>query len=130
MSSQISSSYVLKFASAFCVAFVRERVKRYFLIQNVFEGNITLCRRQRVACELGGMALNAVFYPLERDANRLTFGPKRMKISVTAHADDATIIITDKADVNKVKEIIRTRENTTFATVSIHQSTTLSIGLW
>lgn len=38
-------------ALAFCLVFVKKKVKRHFLISNFSEGHTTLCRVQHVACE-------------------------------------------------------------------------------
>jgi len=48
----VSSLYVLKIASAFCLDFAWVMIK-YFVTWNVSAGNITLCPGQNVAHKLG-----------------------------------------------------------------------------
>jgi len=52
MSPETNSWEVLKIGSACYLGFVKERVKRNFLLSKVSTGNITLHCRQHIACDV------------------------------------------------------------------------------
>jgi hypothetical protein len=103
-------------------------------INGALVGNITIQSAIRQGCPLS-MALYALcVHPLLRTLeNKLTgvsIGEGGQRISVIAYADDVTVIITNREDIDKIHQAIRTYEEATGAQLNLQKSKAIAVGGW
>jgi len=103
-------------------------------INGALVGQIPIQSAIRQGCPLS-MALYALcVHPLLRTLeNRLTgvsIGEGRKRISVLAYADDITVLLSNREDIEKVHHSIRIHEEAAGAQLNPNKSRTIAVGGW
>jgi len=111
-----------------------EHATAYIQTNGALPGPIPFHSALRQGCPLS-MALYALcIHPLLRTLeDRLTginIGKRGQRISVLAYADDITVFLTHREDIEKVNQAIWTYEQATGAQLNLNNSRALAVGGW
>jgi hypothetical protein len=138
----ISHQYVFKILTGYGISeWFIDRVRSMYKnvtaslqIKGALVGQIPFQSAIRQGCQLS-MALYALcVHPLLRTLeNRLmgvSIGEQGQRISVLAYADDITVLISNREDIDKVHQAIRIYEQTTGAKLNPNKSRAIAVGSW
>jgi len=103
-------------------------------INGALAGPIPILSAVRQGCPLSialyALCVHHLLRTLEDRLTGINIGKRGQRISVLAYADDITVFLTQREDIEKVNQAIRTYERATGTQLNPNKSRALAVGGW